>query len=122
MTNRTFHYELSDDFDGEAKGSATLTARGKSRASALEGGLAGMRIDFSAASGNTPADLPVIEKALLSVLSDMKADAAASGLEDKVTVSVVRNLVSAAGIPIQGNFGRSVVDGAAEIQVRADAI
>lgn len=67
------------DVDGEAKGSATLTAREESRASALEGGLAGMKIDVAAVSDNTPAEQPMTEKALLSVLSvlsDLKAEAA----------------------------------------------
>lgn len=100
MTKRTFHYELSEDFDGEANGSATFTVEEESRASALEGGLAGMKIEFAAATDNTPADQPMTEKALLSVLSDMKAEAAASGLEDKITVCMVRNLVNAAGISI----------------------
>lgn len=128
MTDGTFHYDLSKDFDGEAKGSATLTARDESRASALEGGLADVNIEFADDSGKSPAgwgeveaDPPLTEGAMQSILADLKAEAAASGLEGKITVRLVRNLVNAAGVQVQGMFGRSVADGAAGIQVRAGA-
>lgn len=54
-TDGAFHSDLSKDFDGEAKDSATLTAQDESRASALEGGLAEINMDFAAGSGKAVA-------------------------------------------------------------------
>ena len=108
MNDGTFHYDLSKDFEGEVKSSAGLTAQSELRASALEGDLTDINLDYVSGEINGAAPVPVA--ALRDIGAALAAEVKASGLEGKVSPALVRNLPGGAGVPIQDRQAGAVIE------------
>jgi N12 class adenine-specific DNA methylase len=103
-----FHYDLGRDMSDGARhsrfvGGETAVRMGKTqvRSPALEGSSVEINLDHAPQEINQ-SGATVPSNSLKAVSEALAAEVSASGLDGKVTVSLVRGLLGSAGVPIQG--------------------